>query len=786
MKNKLILFAVSAMLVLGLAGGAFAEAGDNGGNGNDIVYIDVYHHYYIPFMTGADNCYGAYRIVSSRGHGDNFLSVGEDTLTTSSYDLKRLGEGYKKPAQPKSQGWSVGNYTQSVNFTPDLKTKPVVITRATYLDSRTVRRDDVTVLTDFAIVDEAPPEYDYQGNICYIHHRFYHYETPQTVLGEVVDMNPIYGSVIWKLNQGTEQIALSRREILTYFQGVGNEADFSKFLLPGYVGINARSYGKIVKQKQIKPYHFFYILSMNETQPEAIGWWEMFTEPTLQYIRLIRDEIAGKRPAYYIDKSFDYGSAILSQLKKEAEDAKKKGGDYAGANATAKLMEMINSAANASMTPDILSMYFHTSLSLSLSPYALFRFDKPFLDSWDMYSLWRKKMQDMEDEIWRIEEKKLGIDGQKETAEALRSIARKRGFSVGGSFEVPAPELIPYNGEPREVVVRTMFTDSSFLNSYIGNYPGNWTHPLSSDDDHYSRNMMMYVTNSPSDLARWIYAGAQNSLYTSRKSSIRTLSNWKGDTWRPVLQKRYAATPTGNLLRAEIYTGLARSGNLAGNHPVGTVVPDSYWEEPWIPAKESPAPQDGNWQKWWNKDRLFYSAVIPYLSGELGLLFSSQPDNIVYWSMAKTKIFKPELLYGMKTSTENAPIHLTANPKDAAKDIPGIGWNTSVGLVKGEGMKEIYRNSKRISASLPQEPTKLTLKTSTAEHGVIKGYLHKAPVDSEKYEIWAKTVYSKHLGTKLVELPDRTDHKLVWAVFPKEKLGNGDVKGIPPNWKTVR
>ena len=146
---------------------------------------------------------------------------------------------------------------------------------------------------------------------------------------------------------------------------------------------------------------------MNETQPEAIGWWEMFTEPTLQYIRLIRDEIAGKRPAYYIDKSFDYGSAILSQLKKEAEDAKKKGGDYAGANATAKLMEMINSAANASMTPDILSMYFHTSLSLSLSPYALFRFDKPFLDSWDMYSLWRKKMQDMEDEIWRIEEKSL-------------------------------------------------------------------------------------------------------------------------------------------------------------------------------------------------------------------------------------------------------------------------------------------------------------------------------------------------------------------------------------------
>ena len=159
------------------------------GTGNDIV-ISMCTITTISVMTGADNCYGAYRIVSSRGHGDNFLSVGEDTLTTSSYDLKRLGEGYKKPAQPKSQGWSVGNYTQSVNFTPDLKTKPVVITRATYLDSRTIRRDDVTVLTDFAIVDEAPPEYDYQGNICYIHHRFYHYETPQTSSG--VDMNRFF------------------------------------------------------------------------------------------------------------------------------------------------------------------------------------------------------------------------------------------------------------------------------------------------------------------------------------------------------------------------------------------------------------------------------------------------------------------------------------------------------------------------------------------------------------------------------------------------------------------
>lgn len=253
MFKKLVVLIVAVVLVVSVGNVSSASSTKKGGDDGEggPKEIHVYHDYFIPWVTGMDNCYGAYRVVGSRG------SVSLSTIS--------------------------GN---SITTFPNLKKKYETVQEylASHSDFRTVDRDDVTVFTDFLIKAEKT-DMEYDGNYIYYHHRKYHYETPYGLVGFVADMNAAYGSEAYDSVSRPLFIALDRQLIKKYMPAFN-----PLMLLPGYNG--AEPNGTEVAKKQVGENRYHYIFTLSTDIPDLVGWWNMYSADTLGAISYLRDNIS--------------------------------------------------------------------------------------------------------------------------------------------------------------------------------------------------------------------------------------------------------------------------------------------------------------------------------------------------------------------------------------------------------------------------------------------------------------------------------------------------------------
>lgn len=261
----------------------FAESGDN------IIRVYIYHDYYVPYVQGMDNVYGAYRIISS---------IGEQNVSVL---------GLRKTSKPGDFGEGTDN------LLPERLTEDM----SSYYDARTVQRDDVFVFTQIPETPDAVVrERHLSGRYEYIITHSYYYEYPVAVAGYSIDMNPVYGSSAVDQNGSPWAVALDENIMKTYMP------EFERrMLLPNFNGASPRgtvvksspSAGPYLRQPVSKNHittasnstgsvssirgrggRYSHILSLAPNEPanvDFIGWWNIFSQSVLSSVEDLRANI---------------------------------------------------------------------------------------------------------------------------------------------------------------------------------------------------------------------------------------------------------------------------------------------------------------------------------------------------------------------------------------------------------------------------------------------------------------------------------------------------------------
>jgi hypothetical protein len=286
----------AALAVYGLVSPGRALAGDQGDGGADRqVIIDVYHDYYIPFVPGADNCYGTYRFLGQRGV-ENYQS---------------------------SSGTRQGQVAMNGDIVPYSQNM------TDFTDMKDLYRDDVLIFTDFAVVTSRE-DIEYKGNVEYHHHRKFYYETPCAVLGYVTAMNPLYGVSDY---EAFAEVTLDRETIKRYMPDFrtdmlcpasrvfGNKPDdpkAGKILQKKAVSGSGSSFGPGSRPgfNSLSGQHYRYILSLlPQATPERSGWWMIFSRAVQDYIDMVR-----ANPELYVDRRTPEDLAFAAEVSSAVKE----------------------------------------------------------------------------------------------------------------------------------------------------------------------------------------------------------------------------------------------------------------------------------------------------------------------------------------------------------------------------------------------------------------------------------------------------------------------------------
>ncbi len=294
MKAKRLWIAASLAAVFSFFAPVSVYAESDGGNGARYIYVA--HDYYIPYIQGMDDVYGAYRAIASRGEQD-----------VSILALRRI----TTPGENEDEDLD--------SLLPDKLTDDM----SSYYDSRTVNRDDIFIFTELpGEPDDSITERYFSGNDVYIVTHRYFYERPVSIAGYSLDMNPLYGSSAVDRIGSPWTIAIDGAVMKAYMPEYTES-----LIIPNRNGVFPR--GAVIKSADSQgrnvsgPYmrhgpgwtasdssasavsggassggnggtRYCHILSLaptNENNVDFVGWWDIFSQATLSSVDSLRAEI---------------------------------------------------------------------------------------------------------------------------------------------------------------------------------------------------------------------------------------------------------------------------------------------------------------------------------------------------------------------------------------------------------------------------------------------------------------------------------------------------------------
>lgn len=612
-KSRFAMFAIVVLTAFLIAAPGvspvFAEAGDNGGDGEDNI-IHIYHDYYIPWVPGADNCYGAYRIAVS--DGEAFRSIFDGSVMRD-----YSGAWQYRTKSPEPLMYST--------------------------DFRKVRRDDLVVITDF------PPElksYREEKSGNEVHHHTFYYEAPYLYTGVTVLMNPVHGVPEDSHDESVAHIALTRKLAYEYFREDSSYDGFVKMLVPGFGG--AFPNGRIVKKVSALPgkpggwgwtggwSHYKYILSLNPVLPETVGWWRIFSVENLSFINKVR-----ANPNSYVRKLTPQESAELEKVARQAYMNERKSNPRAGT----KPFEGGYSwaAPRIFYSPEMFDMFLRQKLSYSSEPRNLYSYDRDFLRPLDMHRLWNTIGDKVAVGLFN------NIPPTK-TEKRVLDVSPVSGWRISTSSSAPAGKRFEYEKiveEPKPVVLKPLFASGEKMDIFRTLYPGSW------GSEGGGNGAVNITTYAPEVLARWPFGYAQYELFRLKKTTRDRPSQKEveeGDL--PEIISR-----EGGILSFSSSAAGWRvpEMNLDGSQGTGVPVDSScfsMYEPPVLKPGMILSGRDG-WEVWAQRDRNFYDTMIPYMSSSMGLFFWKDVGlDGLYMDKGIERQYMPEIMYSETGNVE--------------------------------------------------------------------------------------------------------------------------------------
>lgn len=576
---------------------AAGEGEGDGGGDDEKPIVTIYHDHFIPWMSGADNCWGAYRIVVSEGEASR-----------SSFD----GTEWRK----YSGGWNFSGEGPSMHA----------------FDIRSAARDDLFVLTDFALgAMRTDPPLDV-GWCIEIHVHTFYYETPFLYVGKTTRTGPTHGVAGIPDDGGRSSFMFTRDNVWKYFEEEIDKESFTALLTPGFAG--AYPPGKIIKNVDVAYDYKVHLWSIPEDLPETVGWWRMFTTDLLAIVDRVR-----KNPNEYVRTPTE---AELADLKRAFEKAwgedkgKATPPEYSiGSPGGVPVPRGPYEAGYSWWTP---RMFYSPTMFASFSRQTLekiHRGARPYLFPWNF--LTPEEMR----AVWTDAAAGLVISAEKEIPKPTRTTTTIDMTSMGGFSAVPRSEKKLVSESFERVLlpfaVKPPFSAASSLDILRSTYPGSWNASPSGTGG------VAVTSHSASSLARWPFFMAQYELWRTGLSSMGSLAgNGKDDS------ATRSVVASGGALKLLTASGDWTPPPAFESAGEGLPVAVKYFDSaPAVVTAPGKSPSGSSpWEYWARKNRIFHDTVMPYISPDLMLMFWKETgDKGLYFGKSMEKIFLPEVFY---------------------------------------------------------------------------------------------------------------------------------------------
>lgn len=559
-----VLFAVSLMP-------APANGNGEGGGGRDEqIHIYYYHDYYIPFVPGMDNCYGAYRIISSRGY-----------QAVSTLSLKRTTTAGKLPGAE------------------NIRIDPITDYTSMHSDARELYRDDIIVFTSFhpSATVTINDDLEYKGNYIIHNIRTYYFEVPVSFAGQMADMTAIAGSQAadalgrpWTIGVD-ENVAKKYMSSFSVLQWVPNRKpsvlssygyrsssgddrsrrtkkgkDFKYYDSSDPSGKDRGEYAFIVKKtggstKKTgqgglpisggRKFHYYYILTLNphnESNVDMVGWWSLYSTDILNSVDNMRSEVKDKQAEYDRDSAEE--TAAIPAALREADS-----------------WETIT----ITFSKDAFKDYTYSSTLSAKKPYGVWRW--PDIPGYrKIYKVWNDMADRIEDEM---------------------RAAKK----AGKSYSIPYGRLYP-------------------LAPLQSTSPGYWVPPKAS---MLENKLMSVYSDDPDYIGFAPYTRAVASLYFSRDLKAPTFSGIADPCSAIAAFLGTGSSGASTDFRSAFYSKVrSASFQTAG------------WNDPWLPYLSARA--GDIWCMWYTKNSAFYKEIIPLLALDAGMALWDIP-GVTAWNL---------------------------------------------------------------------------------------------------------------------------------------------------------
>lgn len=608
--NKSLFVFIFAFIVVitGSAVKSYAES-------DATIHVYIYHDYYVPYMPGADNCYGVYRIVGSRGY-QNIAELA----------VSRTTQAGKLPG---SDSITIPEGTDYVGQ---------------YQDTRSLYRDDVFVFTSFQITAGPFEEIITSGRYIYHHIKTYYFEAPYAVVGYMADFSPVSGSSAYTTTGRPWLIAADLNTILTYmptydatlttpnYPGSSSLASVSyaswKTLESGNVtsndwayiskstnsGTSGRRYYGRASQR------YSYILTANPTNDrvkDIVGWWSPWAYEILQTVDDIRKN--GE-----IDEKQSYDEF---EIKLTATDI-------------ASGITTIPSALLTAMEWDTVSIYYDES-TIDGYMYGTPLTNTPSLGSTS--------------QVWRY----TGVPTLDNINTAYQEVSNSiiEAAQDGESVEMP------------------WTAGSGALDALQGSVVGFFHAPKAVSLENKS---MSLVTFDPEFIGQYPFHRAQYSLYSSGDRSTPTLGGYTDSLKSMSAFLGTTVTESTNYLSAftrKISSSPFKYGLSISTSNSYEYTSNDIWNDPYMPGDTDIS---DIWYWWRNNYRDFYDEIVPLMAVGSGMTLFDV-SGATGWSRGIQRKRYPQIILDKDVNLNTTKTFSTSTQTELkSRDLSDISTYTTV------------------------------------------------------------------------------------------------------------